>query len=75
MIETNYIKCGDCVSLMKELPDECIDMVITSPPYDDLRTYNGFTWDFEETAKQLYRILRVGGGNSVDSFGWHCEWK
>jgi site-specific DNA-methyltransferase (adenine-specific) len=36
-------------------------MVCTSPPYDNLRVYNGFTWDFEATAKELYRVLVPGG--------------
>lgn len=54
------LKCGDCVELMKELPDEMIDLTVTSPPYDNLRTYNGFLWDYKETAKELYRISKHG---------------
>jgi site-specific DNA-methyltransferase (adenine-specific) len=46
---------------MKKLPDNCIDLTITSPPYDNLRTYKGFEWDFESTAKELYRITKQGG--------------
>lgn len=57
----DYIKCGDCVELMKELPERFVDLTVTSPPYDNLRTYNGFEWDFEETAKELYRITKDGG--------------
>lgn len=57
----DYIKCGDCVELMKELPECFVDLTVTSPPYDNLRTYNGFEWDFEETAKELYRITKEGG--------------
>ena len=57
----DYIKCGDCVELMKELPDNCIDLTVTSPPYDNLREYNGFIWNFEETAKELFRITKQGG--------------
>ena len=51
----------DCVKAMKLMPNECIDLTVTSPPYDNLRTYNGFSWDFESTAKELYRITKQGG--------------
>lgn len=51
----------DCVEGMKLMPDECIDLTVTSPPYDNLRTYEGFNWDFEATAKELYRITKQGG--------------
>ena len=33
--------CGDCLDLMKNIPDNSIDLTVTSPPYDNLRTYNG----------------------------------
>lgn len=51
----------DCVDGMKLLPNECIDLTVTSPPYDNLRTYKGFTWDFESVAKELYRVTKQGG--------------
>ena len=51
----------DCVEGMKLLDDESIDLTVTSPPYDNLRTYNGFAWDFEATAKELYRVTKQGG--------------
>jgi len=53
--------CGDNVTVMKEWPDECIDLVVTSPPYDNLRTYGGHEWDFEGIAEQLRRCLKPGG--------------
>ena len=37
----------DCAEGMKHLEDESVDLVVTSPPYDSLRTYNGFSFDFE----------------------------
>jgi len=46
---------------MRELPDECIDLVVTSPPYDDLRAYGGHEWDFEGVAKELTRVIKKGG--------------
>ena len=51
----------DCVTAMKLMPDECIDLTVTSPPYDNLRKYNEFIWDFESTANELYRITKQGG--------------
>ena len=60
-MQTNYIKCGDNVQLMKTLPDECIDLTVTSPPYDNLRKYNGFDWDLESVVNELYRITKWGG--------------
>ena len=57
----NKIECGDCASLMSELPPECIDLVVTSPPYDDLRTYNGYRFDFKAIAYELYQVIKPGG--------------
>ena len=56
----------DCVEGMKLLPNECIDLTVTSPPYDNLRTYDGNIeqWSFEkfqEIAKELYRVTKQGG--------------
>src|SRR5690554_5573774 len=60
-MELNQIINGDCLEVMKGLPDKCIDLTVTSPPYDNLRTYNGFFFDFEGIAKELYRITKDGG--------------
>jgi len=57
----NKIICGDNVEVLRKFPDECIDLTVTSPPYDNLRTYNGFDWDFEALAKELYRVTKRGG--------------
>jgi len=57
----NKIYCGDCVKLMKELEGNTIDLTITSPPYDNLRDYNGYSFDFESIAKELFRITKDGG--------------
>lgn len=57
----NTITQGDCLGLMYELPDESVDCVVTSPPYDNLRDYNGYSFDFEDIAKELYRIIKEGG--------------
>lgn len=46
---------------LKQLDNESIDLTVTSPPYDDLRTYNGYSFDFENIAKELYRVTKDGG--------------
>lgn len=51
----------DCLSTMKKMPSEFIDFVITSPPYDEIRNYNGFYFEFEKIAKELFRVLKFGG--------------
>ena len=60
-MELNRIYNTDCVAGMKRLPDDSVDLTVTSPPYDNLRTYNGFSWDFEAVAKELYRVTKKGG--------------
>ena len=55
------VYCGDCVAVMATLPAASVDLTVTSPPYDNLRKYNGFTFDFESVAKQLYRVTKQGG--------------
>lgn len=57
---------GDCLEVMKNMKDCCIDLTVTSPPYDNLRTYNGniSQWSFEkfqEIAEELYRVTKQGG--------------
>ena len=60
-IKNGRFYLGDCLEVMKEIPDGVIDLTVTSPPYDDLRTYNGYSFDFENVAKELYRITKEGG--------------
>ena len=74
----NTIMVGDNVESCRKLPDDCINLVVTSPPYDDIRNYdnklydsdtkeellekyNGYSFDFESLAKELYRIVKPGG--------------
>ena len=54
----------DCVEGMKQLDAECIDLTVTSPPYDNLRDYNGFSFDWKATIEELARITKRGGGGS-----------
>jgi len=51
----------DCLAAMKDLDADIIDLVITSPPYDDLRSYDGFSFDYNQTIQELYRIVKTGG--------------
>lgn len=57
----NKIINGNCVDVMEKFPDNSIDMCITSPPYDNLRTYKGFVFPFDDIVKQLFRIIKDGG--------------
>ena len=52
---------GDCLDVMKHLNDNIIDLTVTSPPYDNLRDYKGYSFDFENIAKELFRITKDGG--------------
>lgn len=51
----------DCLEGLKLLDDNSIDLTVTSPPYDNLRTYKGYSFDFENIAKELYRVTKDGG--------------
>jgi len=48
----------DCLEVLKTFESNSIDLTVTSPPYDNLRTYNWYSWDFESIAKELYRITK-----------------
>lgn len=77
----NQILICDALSLMKNLKDESVDFIITSPPYGKLRKYKGFTFDFESIARESYRVLKqdsimvwvvadetIKGSETLDSF-------
>lgn len=58
----NQIICSDCLDGMARMSDEIIPLTVTSPPYDDLRTYDGHSkFDFFAVAKELYRVTMPGG--------------
>lgn len=56
----NQCLLGNCLDEMKKIPDNSIDLTVTSPPYDNLRDYDGYTFDFENIAKELFRITKIG---------------
>lgn len=60
-MKANSIYCGDCIEVMGQWEENVIDLTITSPPYDNLRDYKGYKFDFENIAKQLYRVTKQGG--------------
>ena len=60
-MQLNTIFNEDCLNTMRAMPDGVIDLVITSPPYDDLRNYKGYSFDFESIAKELFRVVKEGG--------------
>jgi len=60
-MEINKIYCENCLDTMARMPDGFIDLTVTSPPYDNLRKYNGYSFDFESIAKELYRVTKNGG--------------
>src|SRR5690625_6731092 len=51
----------DCVDGMRKLQDGSVDLVVTSPPYDNIRKYNGFDFDVNTIAKELFRVVKKGG--------------
>lgn len=60
------MRLGDCVGVMEGLPDACVDLTVTSPPYDDMRNYNGniSMWDencWRAVLTELYRVTKHGG--------------
>ena len=60
-MQINEIYNENCLDTMKRMPDNFIDLTVTSPPYDNLRTYKGFVFPFEDIAKELFRVTKVGG--------------
>ena len=67
MIEPYYqedgitLYCGDCREILPQLDNGSIDLTVTSPPYGNLRTYNGFSFEFEAIAKEIFRVTKDGG--------------
>jgi site-specific DNA-methyltransferase (adenine-specific) len=60
-MELNKIYVENCLDTLARMPDNFIQATITSPPYDDLRTYNGYSFDFSAIANELYRVTKESG--------------
>jgi DNA modification methylase len=62
LIELNKFYCADSVEFIQEcIPNNFVDLTVTSPPYDNLRTYKGYVFDYQSMLKELYRITKIGG--------------
>ena len=72
MVELNNTYNENCLETMKRMPNDYVKLTVTSPPYDDLRTYNknvggnkdefkGYSFPFEDIAKEFYRVTQKGG--------------
>ena len=60
-LQVDKIICGNAVDIMEQMPKNSIDLTVTSPPYDELRDYKGYDFDFKAMAKGLYKITKNGG--------------
>lgn len=66
MLELNKLYNCDCRDGLKQLDKDSVDLTVTSPPYDSLRSYHDdeFAWNFDifkEVANELYRVTKPGG--------------
>ena len=61
MLEINKIYNENCLDTMSRMDDNFIDLTVTSPPYDNLRDYKGYHFDFKSVAKELFRVTKEGG--------------
>lgn len=72
-LSINTIYNEDCLDTMARMSDGFIDLTVTSPPYDNLRSYEGYYFSFENIAKELFRVTKQGGivvwvvGDSTDN--------
>jgi DNA modification methylase len=57
----NKLICGDSAVELKKLITESVDLTVTSPPYDNIRQYSGYSFDFETIARELFRVTKHGG--------------
>lgn len=60
-MELNKIYNENCLDTMARMPENFIDLTVTSPPYDNLRTYNGYEFDWKKVIEGLYRVTKDGG--------------
>lgn len=57
----NQIICSEAKTALSSIGSQTIDLVVTSPPYDNIRKYQGYSFDFEGIALELKRVLKPGG--------------
>ena len=61
MTDTLTLHLGDSAKVLENISNNSIDLIVTSPPYDNLRKYKGYSFDFEKIAKELFRVIKDGG--------------
>jgi len=57
----NQIICGDAIAELGKFENDVFDLTVFSPPYDNLRDYNGYACDLRALGEQLYRVTKIGG--------------
>lgn len=57
----NKLYLEDCLKTLRRMPPRFVDLVVTSPPYDQLKKYEGYAFDFDSVVSELYRVLKPGG--------------
>lgn len=83
----NDIYCIDALDGLKKLPKESIELMVSSPPYDNIRDYKGFSLDLSAIGKELFRVMKNGGiavmvmqdqtknfGKSLTTFKTAIDW-
>lgn len=86
-MEINKIITSDNIKFLKTMPEGVVDLVVTSPPYDNLRDYKGYSLDLHGVGKEIFRVLKDGGicvmvindstknfGKSLTSFKTIIDW-
>lgn len=61
MLETNNVYELEASELLGRMDSDSVDLIVTSPPYEDARTYDGYSFDFRPIADASYRVLKPGG--------------
>ena len=85
-MEYDYIECGDCLELMKDIPDKSIDLIVTDPPYGKKadKGTNGFGtsknrryqggWDNQRPDKQVFaEMFRISKNLIIFGANYFCD--
>ena len=74
-MDINKIYLEDNLDTLSRMNDEFYDLIVTSPPYDGIRKYNGFAFDMDKLTSELFRTIKKGGVIVwvVNTFRWREE--
>lgn len=61
IIQLDNLIAGDAVDVLNSWNESCVDLTVTSPPYEDLRNYNGYYFDAESMLSAIYDVTKQGG--------------